>query len=171
MSNTLALDLSLTSTGISVLDSNNRILLAKHLPTNKKDSTPNRIKTVVDHVNTVLDGYNITKTFIEDYARQCGFKTQIQTLQVLAALNICVQYNLLNSSRVFHVIPVQTVRARVKRLGNYSTTPKKDQIPSVVKSIIDVPDWLIQFEKKKYYLDIMDSLALNIAGRDLYGSE
>jgi Holliday junction resolvasome RuvABC endonuclease subunit len=171
MGNTLALDLSFTSTGISVLDNNNSILLAKHLPTDKKLTTAQRVKTVIDEVNTVLDGYNIKRTFIEDYSRQCGLKTQIHTLQVLAALNVCVQYSLLNSTKLFNVIPVQTVRARVKRLAKYSTTPKKDQIPDVVSKIITVPTWLSQFETKKYYLDIMDSLALNIAGRDLYGSE
>ena len=110
----IGIDLSLTGTGVVVLDDDGN-LLEKHLiSTSSKQTIEERILKIANTIKEITNQYKLCTFFIEGLS----FGSRGQKMLELAALHYFVRIDVYCSHHVYHVIPPTKVKKYITGKGN-----------------------------------------------------
>lgn len=120
----MALDLSLTNTGIAIFDNNENIVCIDNAPTNPKDDYPLRLKTIFDKIKLLAEQYLPSVIVIEKGFTRFHASTQaLFRVQGIAMLALC------DYKQIFY--SPSTIKKYVAGKGNASKN-------TVLKKIIEI---------------------------------
>ena len=111
--NYIGIDLSLTGTGIVVIDEENKILIQELVSTNSKDNIEIRFSTIVDKVLLITSQYPENKICIEGLS----FGSQSSSMLQLAGLHFLVRYILTKANIKYEIVPPTVLKKWVTGKG------------------------------------------------------
>lgn len=124
----MALDLSLTNTGIAIFDNNENVVYIDNAPTDSKDCYPLRLKAIFDKIRELANQYSPSVIVIEK-----GFTRFHASTQALFRVQGVVMLAVYNYLQIFY--SPSTIKKCVAGKGNAS---KSAVLQEVVKIYPDV---------------------------------
>ncbi|HBE8644529.1 TPA: crossover junction endodeoxyribonuclease RuvC [Clostridioides difficile] len=153
----LALDVSLSSTGWAIINSNKEILEYGKIVTKKEnfDTEDERMCYICNTIQEIITTHNIQIVLVEDQFTSRNSKTILSLRKLLGAIMRTVK---LNNIELEYMYPV-SIR---KYLMNSGKVKKEEVAIYVRENIIDIGEYIDRTCKAKTS-DIYDAIALGIA--------
>ncbi|HBF2862347.1 TPA: crossover junction endodeoxyribonuclease RuvC [Clostridioides difficile] len=153
----LALDVSLSSTGWAIINSNKEILEYGKIVTKKEnfDTEDERMCYICNTIQEIITTHNIQIVLVEDQFTSRNSKTILSLRKLLGAIMRTVK---LNNIEIEYMYPV-SIR---KYLMNSGKVKKEEVAIYVRENIIDIGEYVDRTCKAKTS-DIYDAIALGIA--------
>ena len=127
----LALDQASRTTGYAVFD--NDILIASGTFTLKSDDIGERLVAYRQHIEDLIDEYDIEEVGFEDIQMQ-GQTNNVQTFKILAEIFGVTQEYLAESKLVYHVVHSNTWKSKLDIQGKTRPEQKKSAQEYVLKN-------------------------------------
>jgi Holliday junction resolvasome RuvABC endonuclease subunit len=169
----LGLDISTSITGITVIDSNNNILLCEHLDTRNKNKFPSLLQKasfIRENLREIKDKYEIETIFVEESLQsfRSGFSSA-KTLSTLSKINGIISYV---CYEVFDIEPEYVAAVSARKLCGIKV-PRGTKAKQVVLEFLldNEPSFAVEYTKqgnpKPGFYDRADSIIVARAGLEL----
>jgi crossover junction endodeoxyribonuclease RuvC len=112
--NYIGLDLSLTGTGIVVLDSTGVVITQDLIKTNSKQEMEERFDNIIDQIDTIIENYKDKIIYMEGLS----FGSSGQSMLELAGLHYIVRHAFWRYKYNFTVIPPSKIKKFITGKGN-----------------------------------------------------
>jgi len=134
----LALDLSLSNTGVAIFDMQRELIEVQSIPTNSRNANHGeRLKIIADRLIEIKNKYNVCEVAFE-----AGFSRHYKSTRILSKVAGVAEYVFYDKKQYFY--PPSTVKKAVTGSGRASKEELKEVVekkyPNIALKNLDISD-------------------------------